>query len=493
MARSRAAATASASRLPSPVAAARVSAASARSTAAESRAWRSAASRATCASRTAPASTRRTSIAGLASRAYLLTPTTVSRPVSMRAWRRAAASSMRRFGRPCSMARTMPPSASTSWMWAHARVISSCGQTFEVVAARPRIDQPRDAAFLLQDPLRVTGDARRRLARQRHRLVEGVGVQRLHVAEDGGQRLEGGARHVVERLLRGEAPAGGLRVRAQQHRLRAGRREGVHQPGPQRAAGAQLGDLHRVRHADAPEKAETRREGVDVEAGGEAGADVFDPIGQGVGQLEVGRGSGLLHVVAAHRDRVEARHVRRAVADDVRHDAHRRRRRIDVGVADHELLEDVVLDRAGEGGGRDALLLRGHDVERHHREHRPVHGHRHGHPIERDAVEQHLHVLDRIDGHAGHADVAGDARMIRVVAAMGRQIEGDRQPGLPRRQVAAVEGVRLLRRREAGVLPDRPRLPQVHRRVRPAQERRHPGRIVEVLDALEVRGRIAIA
>ena len=75
-----------------------------------------------------------------------------------------------------------------------------------------------------------------------------------------------------------------------------------------------------------------------------------------------------------------------------------------------------------EGGGRDALLLRGHDVERHHREHNDaaLHGHRNGHAIERDAVEQHLHVLDQIYRDAGHADVARDPRMIQIVAAMGR-------------------------------------------------------------------------
>jgi hypothetical protein len=38
--------------------------------------------------------------------------------------------------------------------------------------------------LLLQDQLRVARDAGRELGRQRHRLVEGVGVQRLGAAED---------------------------------------------------------------------------------------------------------------------------------------------------------------------------------------------------------------------------------------------------------------------------------------------------------------------
>ena len=38
--------------------------------------------------------------------------------------------------------------------------------------------------------------------------------------------------------------------------------------------------------------------------------------------------------------------------------------------------------------------------------------HRHAHLLERDAVEQDLHVLDGVDRHAGLADVADDARMV---------------------------------------------------------------------------------
>ena len=75
---------------------------------------------------------------------------------------------------------------------------------------------------------------------------------------------------------------------------------------------------------------------------------------------------------------------------------------------------------------RHALLLGRDDVAGQHRQHRAVHRHRHRHLVQRDAVEQDLHVLDRVDGHAGLADVAGDARMVAVVAAVGRQVEGHR-------------------------------------------------------------------
>ena len=51
---------------------------------------------------------------------YLLTPITGCRPESIRAWVRAAASSMRSLGMPASIALAMPPACSTSLMWPHA-------------------------------------------------------------------------------------------------------------------------------------------------------------------------------------------------------------------------------------------------------------------------------------------------------------------------------------------------------------------------------------
>jgi hypothetical protein len=79
----------------------------------------------------------------------------------------------------------------------------------------------------------------------------------------------------------------------------------------------------------------------------------------------------------------------------------------------------------------NALLFARDDEERQDRDHRAVHRHRHAHLVERDAVEQDLHVLDAVDGDARLADIAHHARMVAVIAAMGGQIEGDRQALLP--------------------------------------------------------------
>ena len=58
---------------------------------------------------------------------------------------------------------------------------------------------------------------------------------------------------------------------------------------------------------------------------------------------------------------------------------------------------------------------------------------------------------------------------------MGREVEGDGKPFLPRGEVAAIESVGLFGGRETGVLADGPRLCGVHGGARAANERRQAG------------------
>ncbi len=135
---------------------------------------------------------------------------------------------------------------------------------------------------------------------------------------------------------------------------------------------------------------------------------------------------------------------------------------------------------------RHALLLAGDDEQREHRQHRPVHGHGHRDLVERDAVEQSAHVVDGIDGDARHADVAGDARMVRIVAAMGGEVEGDGDALLAAGEIAAVEGVGILGGGEARILADGPGALHIHRGVGAAQERCESRIGIEKIEAGEI-------
>ena len=76
--------------------------------------------------------------------------------------------------------------------------------------------------------------------------------------------------------------------------------------------------------------------------------------------------------------------------------------------------------------------------------------------------------------------------MIGIVAAMGGEIEGDRQALLPGGEVAAIEGVGVLRRGEAGILPDGPGLVDIHGRVGAAQIGRDARPGLEEIEAFEI-------
>ena len=122
--------------------------------------------------------------------------------------------------------------------------------------------------------------------------------------------------------------------------------------------------------------------------------------------------------------------------------------------------------------GGHALAPRHRHVEREQDGRRGVDRHRGGHPVERDALEQVLHVLDRARSPRPpcRPRPARDRR-VGVVAHLGRQVEGHRQPGLALVEQEPVALVRLGGRAEAGVLAHRPAAAAVHGRVHAARER----------------------
>ena len=204
----------------------------------------------------------------------------------------------------------------------------------------------------------------------------------------------------------------------QRLRLRVLRPKLGHQLAPQQPPGAQLGDLHEGVHGDAPEEGEAGGEFVHVKADIFAGANVFDNVGEGVGEFQVGGGTGFLDVVAGAGDGVEARHLHGGVFEDVGDDAHGGFWWVNVGITHHEFFEDVVLDGAREFFGGHSLFLGGNNVEGEDGEDGTVHGHGDGDVAQVDAFEELAHIQDGVNGHACHADVTNDTFVVGVVAAV---------------------------------------------------------------------------
>ena len=355
------------------------------------------------------------------------------------------------------------------------------GEGLDIVGAAPRIDDLADAGLVLDIELRIAGDTRGEVRRQRDSLVQRVRVQRLGVAESRAHSLHRRAGHVVERILRGERPTGRLAVGTQSHRLVVGAAHLLDDLRPEHASRAHLRDFHEVVLADSPEEGQTLRKGVDLQAGLDTGADILEAVGQRVAELDVRRSAGFLHMVAGNRDAVELRHIVRGVLENIADDAHGHIRRVNVRVANHELFQDIVLDRTGHDRLVHALLNTGLDEERKDRQHGAVHRHRNGHLIERNAAKQDVHIKHRADGNACLADVAEDARIVGVVTAMGRQVERDGKTFLTGGQIAAIECVGFLSGGETRVLANRPRTEHVHRRVRAAQAGRDTAGKIEMV------------
>ena len=253
----------------------------------------------------------------------------------------------------------------------------------------------------------------------------------------------------------------------------------------------QLGNLLEEVVVDVPEEREARREFVDVEPARQAPLHVGEPVGQREGQLLGGGGPRLADVIARNRHRVPLRRVLRPPLEAVDDEAQRGLDGKAPRVLRHVLLEDVILDRAAQLFGRHALLLGGGDVEAPQDDRRPVDGHRGRHLVERDAVEQHLHVGQRTDGHAALAHLALRPGVVGVVAHQGGEIEGDGETrgSVPEQELVAPVG--LVRRPESGELAHRPQLAAVSRGMDAAGERKRPRHLERRAGgALEVERRV---
>ena len=299
-----------------------------------------------------------------------------------------------------------------------------CRARFQVVRSAQGIHHAADSSVLLQEQLGVPRNARGKVRGQGNGLIQGVGVQTLGAAQGGGQCFHRRASHVVERLLLREAPARRLAVGAKCLALGRGAAFLANNLGPKDSRGAHFGHFRPKIHPDGPKEGQSGRKFVHRHARCFPRPQVLPSVRQGERQFQRGRSSGLLHVVAGNGNAVELGHVGLGVRKNVRHNAHAGLRRIDVRIAHHELLQDVVLNGSLQGRRFYALLLCGHNVKGQYGQYGAVHGHGNGHFVQGNAVEQHLGIFHRIDGHAGFADVSLHAGMVGVVPAVGCQIKG---------------------------------------------------------------------
>jgi hypothetical protein len=118
--------------------------------------------------------------------------------------------------------------------------------------------------------------------------------------------------------------------------------------------------------------------------------------------------------------------------------------------------------RSGELLPGDAALPGDREQEREQDRGGRVDRHRDGDGLERQALRQDPHVLDRRDRDPHLPDFTPRHRIVRVVPHLGRQIERDREARLTLLQQIPVAAVRVAGGAEPRVLPHRPVALPVH-------------------------------
>src|SRR5208283_964369 len=188
---------------------------------------------------------------------------------------------------------------------------------------------------------------------------------------------------------------------------------------------------------------------------------------------------------------VEAGREFRAELEGIDDQAHARSGRIDVFLLRDVLLEDVVLNGAGNFLPVGTLLFGNDQVHRPEHASGRIDGHRGGDFFQIDAVEKDLHVFERVDGNAALADFAFAGRMIGVVAHERGQVEGHGKASAAVLEQILRALVGFLGRGEAGEHAHGPELAAVSGRVNAARVGRLAG-VAEILIVVPVGGEIGL-
>ena len=297
-------------------------------------------------------------------------------------------------------------------------------------------------------------------------------MQRLRPAHHRRQRLQSDPHHIVLRLLSGQRRTGGLRVEAQHPGAWVLRLEAfAHDPGPHAPGSAELGDLFQEIIVRIEEERKLLGKTVHVQPGLDRCLHIGDAVRQRESHLLHRRRTGLADMVAGDADRVPVRHFGLAEAENIRNQAHRRRRREDIGAAGDIFLQNIVLDRTAQLPCLHTLPLCHRDIHRQQHRRRGVDRHTGRHLAQRDFPEQRRHIIQRRDRHAHLAHLAHRNRVIGIVADLRRQVESHRKSRLPLLQQIAVALVRLLGAGVPGILAHRPEAPAEHRWLHAARKR----------------------
>jgi hypothetical protein len=231
---------------------------------------------------------------------------------------------------------------------------------------------------------------------------------------------------IILRLLRRERASCRLCVEAQPERARILRSESLMQRArPDASRGAVFRHFLEQIVVRVEEKTESRRKLIDMQSALDGRLDVCQPVGEGERQFLRGGCACFTNVIAADRYRIPLRHMAGGELDGIDDQTHGWFGREDILVLGDVFLQNIVLKRAAQLAPGDAALLRHHQVHCPDNCSRRVDRHRGADLVERQPIEQYLHIGKRGDCHATLAELAGHQRIVGITPVECGHIERD--------------------------------------------------------------------
>ena len=132
---------------------------------------------------------------------------------------------------------------------------------------------------------------------------------------------------------------------------------------PKQSSRPHFSDFHKMIHADAPEKRQTRCKRINIQTGFYAGAQVLQTVGECVSQFNICRSAGFLNMITGNRNGIKFRHFFCRISKNIRDDTHRRCRRINIRIAHHKFFQNIILNRTRQLFRRNALFFRSDNIK----------------------------------------------------------------------------------------------------------------------------------
>ncbi len=245
----------------------------------------------------------------------------------------------------------------------------------------------------------------------------------------------------------------------------------LHHPPPVAPSSAKLCYLFQYVGESIIEKGKARGKGVDLHTPINARLYIGDAVGNGKGHLLGCRGACLANVIATNTDGVPPGHMLVTEFDEIHSETHGGVGWIDILTSANNLFEYVILHGATHFAIRDTLFLSKGQIHCQKHCRWRINGHGGGNFIQGYLAKENSHVINGINGHSHLANLSHRKFMIRVVAGLSWQVEGDAKPGLTLFKQIAISFIGLPRCAESSILTHGPEPASIHGGLHPPGER----------------------